>query len=77
MHSPSSQKSIVHLKEKKDERYVIESGYSKESTIEMVKHDEFVLKSPERDIERSMKEREVSFHSYNDAHFNYSRIILL
>lgn len=52
--SPSSQKSIVHLKEKgKDERYVIES------TIEMVKNDEFVLKkSPEKDfsMERQMKD---------------------
>lgn len=50
--SPSSQKSIVHLKEKgKDERYVIES------TIEMVKNDEFVLKkSPEKDFERPKKD---------------------
>jgi hypothetical protein len=44
------QKSIVHLKEKKDERYVIES------TIEMVKNDEFVLKSPEKDFERPVKD---------------------
>lgn len=37
-----TQKSVVQLKEKKDDRYVIES------TIEMVKNDEFVLKSPEK-----------------------------
>lgn len=41
-----TQKSVVHLKEKKDDRYVIES------TIEMVKKEEFVLKSPEKDFER-------------------------
>lgn len=44
--SPSSQKSIVHLKEKgKDERYVIES-----TTIEMVKNDEFVIDRPIKDV---------------------------
>lgn len=37
-----TQKSVVQLKEKKDDRYVIESS------IEMVKNDEFVLKSPEK-----------------------------
>lgn len=52
--SPSSQKSIVHLKEKQamDEHYVIES-----TTIEMVKHEEFVLKkSPEKEYERPVKD---------------------
>ena len=53
--SPSSQKSIVHLKEKAmDERYVIES-----TSIEMVKNDEFVLKkSPEKEslLERPVKD---------------------
>lgn len=59
--SPSSQKSIVHLKEKqaKDERYVIES-----TTIEMVKHEEFVLKkSPEKEfvMERQVKDVRENF----------------
>lgn len=53
--SQSSQKSIVHLKEKaKDERYVIES-----TTIEMVKNEEFVLKkSPEKEyaMDRPVKD---------------------
>ncbi|CRK97367.1 CLUMA_CG010758, isoform A [Clunio marinus] len=44
-----TQKSIVHLKEKKDDRYVIES------TIEAVKNEEFVLKSPEKEFERPNK----------------------
>lgn len=54
--SPSSQKSIVHLKEKaKDERYVIES------TIEMVKNDEFVLKkSPEKEFVKERPVKDVS-----------------
>ena len=41
-----TQKSIVHLKEKKEDRYVIES------TVEMVKNDEFILKSPEKSPEK-------------------------
>jgi hypothetical protein len=44
-----NQKSIVHLKEKKDDRFV------NESTIDTVKNDEFVLKSPEKEFERSAK----------------------
>ena len=46
-----SQKSIVHLKEKKDERYVIESAI--ESTN---KNEELVVKSPEKDFDRPLKE---------------------
>lgn len=49
-----TQKSIVLLKEKKEDRYVIES------TIEAVKNDEFVLKSPEKEFERTVK-HDVSF----------------
>lgn len=58
--SPSSQKSIVHVKEKaKDERYVIES------TIEMVKNEEFVLKkSPEKEFNMERSSKEVSSHSF-------------
>jgi hypothetical protein len=41
-----TQKSVVHLREKKEERFVIES------TVETVKNDEFVLKSPEKEFER-------------------------
>lgn len=44
-----TQKSIVLLKEKKEDRYVIEP------TIEAVKNDEFVLKSPEKEFERPVK----------------------
>jgi hypothetical protein len=46
----SSQKSILHLKEKSDDRY--------ESKIEMVKNanSEFVLKSPDKDFDRSLKD---------------------
>ena len=44
-----TQKSILLLKEKKEDRYVIES------TIEAVKNDEFVLKSPEKEFERPLK----------------------
>lgn len=45
-----TQKSIVHVKEKKEDRYVIEP------TIEaVVKNDEFVLKSPEKSPERPIK----------------------
>lgn len=46
----TSQKSIVHLKEKKEERYVIES------TIEPSNTEELVTKSPEKDFERVSKE---------------------
>jgi len=47
----TSQKSVVHLKEKKEERYVIES------TIEPVKNEEYVLlKSSEVEFERPSKE---------------------
>lgn len=45
-----SQKSIVHLKEKKEERYVIESS------IESTKNEELVVKSPEKDFDRPLKE---------------------
>lgn len=45
-----TQKSVVHLKEKKDDRYEMI-----ESTIEAVKNDEFVLKSPEKEKERPIK----------------------
>lgn len=48
--TPISQKSIVHLKEKKDERYVIESS------IESTKNEELVVKSPEKDFDRPLKE---------------------
>jgi hypothetical protein len=44
-----NQKSIVHLKEKKEDRYVIEPP------IEPVKNEEFVLKSPEKEFERPIK----------------------
>ena len=59
--SPSSQKSIVHLKEKaKDERYVIEA-----TTIEMVKNEEFVLKkSPEKEFVLDRPVKDVSFTDY-------------
>lgn len=49
-----TQKSIVHLKEKKEDRYVIEAP------IEPVKNEEFVLKSPEKEFERPVK-HDVSF----------------
>lgn len=54
-----TQKSIVLLKEKKEDRYVIESA------IETVKNEEFVLKSPEKEFERPIK-HDVSLnrHSY-------------
>lgn len=39
----------IQVKEKKEDRYVIES------TIEAVKNDEFVLKSPEKEFERPNK----------------------
>lgn len=45
-----TQKSIVHLKEKNDERYVIES------TAEMTKIDEMVSKSSEKDFDKTSKE---------------------
>lgn len=42
-----TQKSVVHLKEKKEDRH--------ESNLEPVKNEEFVLKSPEKEFERSVK----------------------
>lgn len=42
-------KSIIHMKEKKEDRYVIEPP------IEPVKNEEFVLKSPEKEFERPIK----------------------
>lgn len=45
-----TQKSIVLLKEKKEDRYVIESAIEP-----VVKNDEFVLKSPEKEFERPIK----------------------
>lgn len=48
------QKSIVHLKEKKEDRY--------ESNIEPLKNEEFVLKSPEKEFERPVK-HDASFNS--------------
>lgn len=51
-----SQKSIVHLKEKKEDRYVIES------TIEMTKNDEFVLKSPEKESLKDVISKK--FHNF-------------
>jgi hypothetical protein len=48
-----TQKSVVLLKEKKEDRYVIEP------TIEPSKNEEFVLKSPEKEFDR-LKMHDVS-----------------
>ena len=53
--SPTTQKSVVHLKEKKEERFVTEP------TTEAVKNDEFVMKSPEKEFER------LSLHDVSEA----------
>lgn len=53
-----TQKSVLHLKEKKEERYVIEPA------IEPVKNEEFVLKSPEKEYERPAKHDQ----SFNNEH---------
>jgi hypothetical protein len=45
-----SKKSILHLKEKRDERLMIDSN------VEMIKNDEFVLKTPEKDLEHTLKD---------------------
>ncbi|KAG5682110.1 hypothetical protein PVAND_011489 [Polypedilum vanderplanki] len=47
-----SKKSILHLKEKRDDRLMIDTN------AEMIKNDEFVLKTPEKDLEQTLNVHE-------------------